>query len=45
MAEVWKEASISLPKGISPQGNFTDLVWNLMEKPNDFDWELFVTTT
>lgn len=43
-AEVWKESSINLPNGISPQGEFIDLVWNLMEKPNDFDWELFATT-
>ena len=43
-AEVWKEFGINLPNGILPQGKFIDLVWNLMEKPNDFDWELFATT-
>lgn len=42
--DVWKESGIKLPNGILPQGEFIDLVWNLMEKPDDFDWELFATT-
>lgn len=39
VAEVWKESRINLPNGLSPQGDFIDLVWNLLETPNDFDWE------
>lgn len=43
--EVWKESCLKLPNGIPPQGEFIDLVWKLMEKPIDIDWELFATIT
>lgn len=43
VAKVWKDSGINLPNGLSPQGDFIDLVWNLLETPNDFDWELFAT--
>lgn len=42
--EVWKESGINLPNGLSPQGDFIDLVWNLLEVLIVFDWELFATT-
>lgn len=42
--ETWKESGIKLPSRMPNQGEFIDLVWNLMDQPPDFEWELFATT-